>query len=133
MKTTVLSPVGTDLASRRSAAALRAEIELLLHAHQRVAIDLSGVQTTSESYADELFGILARDFGLEGFSHQISIRGASADVLRRVAGAIKERLDVGSNDLNARLQALVAAKNSATKRASCDGTSGFVTPAIPAH
>lgn len=117
MEETVLSPFGTDLASRRSAAILRAEIEVSLQLNSRVVVDLSNVQTISESYADELFGILARDFGLEGFSRQVSIRGASADVLRRVAGAVKERLD--SDNLSDRLHALVVAKNAAMKQISC--------------
>ena len=116
MEATVLSPLGTDLASRRSAAILRADIDRFLQSYKRVVIDLSNVQTISESYADELFGILARDFGLESFSRLISIRGASADVLRRVAGAVKERLD--TDNLGGRLHALVTAKNAAMKLTS---------------
>lgn len=109
MDTIALSPVGTDLASRRSASILRAEIISTLNNHHKVAIDLSNVQSISDSYADELFGILVKQLGLEGFASTVVIRNASTHVLRRIAGAIKGRVEL--DELENKLPSLVAAKN----------------------
>lgn len=119
MKTIVLCPIGTDLASRQSAAVLRSSIEAVVAKGDKVLLDLSHVETASESYADELFGILAFNYGLQGFSNFIALTGANPSVLRRVAGAIKERL--ASDELQGTLHILVAAKHAAS---GCKTTSG---------
>jgi len=116
METIVVCPIGTDLASRQSAALLRHDIDSVLLAGDKVVVDLSCVESISESYADELFGVLALSGGLAVFSANVLIRGASSDVLRRVAGAIKERL--GQSELERTLQTLVAAKHACGRRVS---------------
>jgi anti-anti-sigma regulatory factor len=73
METVVLSPVGTDLASRRSAAQLRQNIESVLNSRKKIVFDLSSVESISESYADELFGVLAFKYGIEKFVASILI------------------------------------------------------------
>lgn len=117
MNTIEVCPVGTDLASRKSAALLRHEIEAILDSGDRVEMNLSHIESISESYADELFGVLVLDRGLAAFSAGLLLRGASNSVLRRVAGAIKERL--AQSDLNGTLQQLVAAKNQKQRETCC--------------
>lgn len=104
----IISPLGTDLASRRSAALLRASLEDVLASGCAPTVDLSHVKTISESYADELFGILALEHGLAS----VSINGAESAVLREIAVAIRRR--VGDADLSNSLRTLVVAKRSGT-------------------
>ena len=109
MKTKVYSPEGTDLASRRTAAHLRNQASTALSSGDKVEFDLSDVVSISESYADELFGVLALEYGINEFVASISIRGASPVVLRRIAEAIKERLE--HQQLQETLKNLVTAKH----------------------
>lgn len=115
MEISVLCPVGTDLASRRSAALLRASINDLLDANVAVRIDLSNVQSISESYADELFGVLVLEHGLDVFSDNVSINCNERGVLKYIVKAIKERL---TYDQTSTLRDLVIAK-SADRRSIC--------------
>ncbi len=98
MKTMLISPLGTDLASRRSATLFRLNVEDILNGGDKPTVDLSYVKNISESYADEFFGILAFEHGLEA----ISVLGAENSVLKEIAKAIRRRLpdDVISNALS---------------------------------
>lgn len=53
----------SDLASRRSAAKQRDCLVGLLENHATAAVDLSSVESLSESYADELFAVLSEEWG----------------------------------------------------------------------
>lgn len=83
----------TDLASRHAAGRVRASVEESALAGKTVAIDLGKVLSLSESYADELFGVLAARRGLEWFAKHIIIVGASPIVFRAIAQAIRHRLE----------------------------------------
>jgi len=114
-----LCPTGVDLASRQSAARLRQDVESELGRGGNVVVDLGDVESISESYADELFGVLAAKYGLPSFSATVTIVGASSQVLYSVARAIKERLSSGNqSELRGDLQLLVAAKY-AQERSAC--------------
>lgn len=82
----------TDLASRQAAAALRAQIVQHALAGEKVSIDLSAVLSISESYADELFGILALRYGLDWFSDNVVLHHPNPFVFRAIASAIRQRL-----------------------------------------
>ena len=84
----------TDLASRQAAAELRAQIVqyVLSGNNKKVSLDLSGVLSISESYADELFGILAVRYGLDWFSDNVVLHNSSPFVFRAIASAIRQRL-----------------------------------------
>lgn len=82
----------TDLASRQAAAELRSQIVQHVLSGNKVSIDLSAVFSISESYADELFGVLALRNGLEWLTNNVVIRHASPLVFRAIAGAIRQRL-----------------------------------------
>lgn len=83
----------TDLASRRAAARFRALVEERALAGDRVTIELGAVLSLSESYADELFGVLVARYGLEWFVEHLTIRGASPAVFRSITSAIRYRLE----------------------------------------
>jgi hypothetical protein len=75
---------------------VRAEIiDLIRAGRTRVTIDLEGVYTISESFADELFGILVKQEGEEWFRQHIVVRNASADVRRSILSGIEKRIAVG--------------------------------------
>jgi hypothetical protein len=84
----------TDLASRQAAAELRAQIVqcILSGKYSKVSIDLSNVLSISESYADELFGVLAFRYGLEWLTNYLVLHQPSHFVFRAVASAIRQRL-----------------------------------------
>ena len=80
-----------DLSSRKTAALQRTE---LLNAIQRgpVVLDLAAVESISDSYADELFGVIAAVHGLDWLSQHVKIAGAKEPVLRAIAVAVKRRI-----------------------------------------
>lgn len=84
----------TDLASRQAAADLRAQIvqHVLSANDSKVSIDLSNVLSISESYADELFGVLALRYGLEWLTNSVVIHQSSPFVFRAISSAIRQRL-----------------------------------------
>ena len=86
----------TDLASRQAAARFRAGVEERALASDRVNIDLSAVLSLSESYADELFGVLVARHGLEWFAGHVSVHGAKPAVFRSIANAIRYRLEAAA-------------------------------------
>ncbi|BCL90673.1 STAS-like domain-containing protein [Ralstonia pseudosolanacearum] len=92
MKSIAFAPEYTDLASRFLAAELRVGVAEALQRGRRVTIDLVGVLSMSESYADEAFGVLAEDLGIEKFVQVVSIKNANPHILRVIAKALKDRL-----------------------------------------
>lgn len=81
----------TDLASRALAAKERSSIEALLSENERILIDLSNVASISESFADELFGVLVLRRGLDFVSQRVRFVNAKDPVLRSVAIAMQRR------------------------------------------
>ncbi|QFY44640.1 DUF4325 domain-containing protein [Candidatus Methylospira mobilis] len=116
MEEIILSPIGTDLASRRSAGHLRQQITSNLACDKKVVFDLSSVETISESYADELFGVLAYELGLNDFVLSISFKGARPSVLFRIAESIKKRLE--QQNLQDTIHDLVVARHAGTRKFS---------------
>lgn len=114
MEISVLCPIGTDLASRKSAALLRGSINELLEFKVVVRVDLSNVQSISESYADELFGILVLEHGLDVFADSVLIDCNDTGVLKYIVKAIKERLTADQTQV---LRELVVAKSVGDARA----------------
>jgi hypothetical protein len=82
----------TDLASRQAAATLRTQIEQHVSTGDKISIDLSAVFAISESYADELFGVLALRYGLEWLTDHVALHNLKPFVFRAIADAIRQRL-----------------------------------------
>ncbi|WP_160147502.1 STAS-like domain-containing protein [Caballeronia pedi] len=107
-----LAPEHTDLSSRRLATELRSSALAELRRSGSVSIDLGRVESISESYADELFGMLAVGLGIEDFVRRVRILHANRHVLKVIAQALKERLEQERGiAARAQIQALVAAKH----------------------
>lgn len=82
----------SDLASRQAAAHLRLQVERLAEGSQKIQIDFSNVFSISESYADELFGVLAIKNNLDWLTAHVSILHANEATFRSIANAIRQRL-----------------------------------------
>lgn len=114
MNETDITIVETDLASRQAGARARALVEKHGLAGERVIIHLGAVLSISESYADELFGVLVARHGLEWFANHVGFRDASPTSLRAIIEAIRNRLQSqspGNPDI-----ALLAAKKALDAR-----------------
>lgn len=81
----------TDLASRSVAAKDRAAIGEALSESQTIVVDLKNVASISESFADELFGVLVLEKGLAFVTRHLKIRNASESVLKSIAVAMQRR------------------------------------------
>lgn len=89
----------TDLASRSAAAKKRAEIESWLSTSVNdtiISVDLSGVESISGSYADELFGVLAQKLGEEAFIQRFKFIRAKNYCLTVIAECVITRTSSGS-------------------------------------
>lgn len=84
----------SDLASRNLASKERSALHNRLKNHGQVVIDLAGVESISESFADELFGVLVLEKGFDFVVKHIKIINAADDVLRSIAIAMKRRRGV---------------------------------------
>lgn len=112
MKRIAFAPEFTDLASRRLAAELRTGVLSALRQGHAVTIDLGSVESISESYADELFGVLVLGLGLDEFVKRVTILHANGHVLRVIAQALKDRLvERNATAAKAQIHALVVAKH----------------------
>ncbi|WP_191938352.1 STAS-like domain-containing protein [Pantoea agglomerans] len=84
---------GGDLASRHLAIDARHNIEKYIKKNNIVFLDLSNVESISESYSDELFGILAAKNGVTSLLSHLKIKNANASVLLSIATVMKRRAD----------------------------------------
>ncbi|MEZ5469860.1 MAG: STAS-like domain-containing protein [Lysobacterales bacterium] len=103
----------TDLASRHSAAKLRNDIDALLD-EGSVVLNFSQVLVVSESYADELIGVLVEQRGLAPLFERLQLRGVRSNVARSIAAAVRQRLTLqtsGDDTL-----ALLAAKEALARQ-----------------
>ncbi|MBF7686483.1 STAS-like domain-containing protein [Acinetobacter sp. B10A] len=88
-----------DLASRGAAIPLRQEIEKSLHTckRQRIKINFKNVNSISESYADELFGVLVIKYGIDQFFERMELIDVDDFVLASIANVIDRRTRSMSN------------------------------------
>lgn len=84
-----------DLASRSLAIPQRHKIESLLNEGKVVSLNLEGVFSISESYSDEIFGVLVVKFGAKKVLSGLKVKNASPCILRSIAKVIQRR----SNEL----------------------------------
>ncbi|MEQ8860796.1 MAG: STAS-like domain-containing protein [Pseudomonadales bacterium] len=81
----------TDLSSRARASRIREHALEIINADRHAEFDLSGVESISASFADELFGVLLLELGEERFFEAVRVREANEHVLRSIALAIVRR------------------------------------------
>lgn len=101
MKTTIIAFDKSDLASRRSAAVERKALEQALILGN-IEVDLIKVNSISESYSDELFGVLVAKYGLQNFLQRVKISNAKNSILKSIATVVQRR------EMERKKQALVA-------------------------
>lgn len=81
----------SDLASRRTASVERKALEEAILFGDAIEVDLKSVNSISESYSDELFGVLVAKHGLDAFVKQVTILNAKESILRSIAKVIQRR------------------------------------------
>lgn len=112
----------SDLAARTSARYRRIEIEQAIASNKTIVIELAGVLSVSESYADELFAVLVKKYGLEWFSSNIKLQHASKPVLLSIATAIRRRLEnQDTNSIRVSVDKIMATKKSEHQKFSSYG------------
>ncbi|MBS1206477.1 MAG: hypothetical protein H6R25_3376 [Proteobacteria bacterium] len=91
MKTIIYKLPSGDLASRRLAISERHKLEGHLRLGERVRLDLSDVLSLSESYSDEIFGVLVVKLGADAVLSNVKIEKASPAILKSIARVILRR------------------------------------------
>lgn len=81
----------SDLASRHLGAAKRAAVVAALNSSKNIHFDLTDVETISDSFADELFGVLSQDLGVENFYERTKVINSNDYCLHAIARAILRR------------------------------------------
>ncbi len=84
---------GSSLASRAKAAEFRKGLTIALSTSELVELDLTSIDSISHSYADELFGILALQYGLDTLGEKLRIMHASDDTMLVIAQCIHDRVN----------------------------------------
>ena len=92
MNPILLKITDSDLASRARAAAFRHQVLTIISNEGVVKMDLGSVESVSDSFADELFGVLAAALGLEQLTSKLKVTNASEAVYRVIALNIRNRL-----------------------------------------
>ena len=98
MSNKIVKIPGPDPSTRRAAAPMRLQVEALNAAGHRVVLDFESVEDVTESYADELVGVLVLKHGLGQLRDHAVIANASERVLLTIARAIKHRCDQRGED-----------------------------------
>lgn len=85
-----LAEQGEYLSSRHVASGIR---ERILLAGGPVVVNLSGVKSLSDSFADELFAVLVQDHGHDWFAATISVVGLSHPIRQTILRAVHLRCE----------------------------------------
>jgi hypothetical protein len=88
----VAKEYGSDISSRFRASQLREEAVRFAVAGDFVELDFAGVRTISESFADELFGVLVEERGEEWFRARVKVINIATLPRTTVLEAVARRL-----------------------------------------
>lgn len=89
---------GTDLSSRQRAAQLReAIVGAASRTEAKCEIDFAGVRTLSDSFADELFGILVSEQGEEWFRDHVLLLNLPPLLRTTILEAVADRLSLSAS------------------------------------
>lgn len=81
----------TDLSSRNTASQERQRLMTVLSHSQKTEIDLSNVESMSESFSDEFFGVIVLSKGYDYLRENIVIKNAKPNVKTSIGRAILRR------------------------------------------
>jgi len=83
---------GTELLTRETGLAIRAELATQALIRGAVVVDLDGISDITPSVADEAFGKLAEKLGLETFERTVTFRGGTSLATRLIDFVMKTRI-----------------------------------------
>lgn len=93
METNIIVLPDSDLASRAKARSYRETVNQIIAHGNKVEFDFSNVFSISDSFADELFGVLASNIGREGISDYVKVINAKESIYKIIALNILNRLN----------------------------------------
>lgn len=84
---------GRDVSSRERARVLREEVESLAQFSPPVTIDFDGVESVSDSFSDELVGVLVQERGTSWFRAHVKVVGLGELERASLLSVVRRRLD----------------------------------------
>jgi len=84
--------IGTHLGTRFAAASVREKVISSFGETDKFVFDFTGVETVSNSFADECFAKLIFNFEIDDIKGKITFQNASPFIKAVMANAFKERL-----------------------------------------
>ncbi|MGF7396181.1 STAS-like domain-containing protein [Thermoanaerobacterium thermosaccharolyticum] len=88
-----LNVFGDLLLGRELGKKVRNSIEEILQSNENIIIDFTGINGTSQSFADELFGTLIEEMGLDKFKKKIKTKNANPEVQSIIKHVLINRLE----------------------------------------
>jgi hypothetical protein len=88
----VCDQYGSDVSSRSRAHMLRLEIERLVMSEDMVVLDFSNVASISDSFSDELVGVLVEQRGTQWFKNHVRIIGLAERERKNLLSVVQYRL-----------------------------------------
>lgn len=92
MEKIVIVLPGESLASRKLASIERKKIEHLIGGNVILHFDMKNIISISESYSDELFGVLVLNHGMEKVINSIRLENAETNTLASIASVMQRRI-----------------------------------------
>lgn len=93
MRVFKFSDYGDSLGTRNIGAKIRADLRPLLDGDEKVVLDFSGVDTVTNSFADECLAKLLLEMTLDELKSKTTFRGLSPMAERSILTALKRRLE----------------------------------------
>lgn len=87
--TVKLSDLGNSLGTREEAKRIRDKI---MESSEIVTLDFENISIVSNSFADELLGIIVRDFGFEKLKEKVVLANTNSEVQLTIKKAIVTRM-----------------------------------------
>jgi hypothetical protein len=85
--------IGTHLGTRFAGASKREKIESVFENTEKFIFDFTGVETVSNSFADECFAKLLFKFEMEKIKEKTTFQNASPFIKAVIANAFKSRME----------------------------------------
>ncbi|KXS41961.1 MAG: hypothetical protein AWU54_1469 [Candidatus Frackibacter sp. T328-2] len=84
---------GKSLGTRKLGRILRKEVgNLIENSNEKVILDFRGVKTVSNSFADECFGKLVLDYGIDDLKEKTTFKNVSKEIDFNLKKAIHNRI-----------------------------------------
>ena len=83
-----LSDFGNSLGTHIDAKKIR---EQIMNENEKTILDFEGISIISNSFADEILGIIVRDFGIKKLSEKVSFKNTNNEIQMTIKKAIIAR------------------------------------------